>query len=162
MDESNSTGCTLYPYWNEYLLNKLVKIIHNLAEFKYIGSWLHTICEDALRGNKPALVNKKLPLGALKQTNKETKVGIPNTVKISWFSQLEWGYVWGHIFCRFERGNEKDTQLFEDFWIPNYFSKYKQFKPPNHDIGWYTSNSCWIKIHSVSSLKPKLRTKSWE
>jgi hypothetical protein len=38
----------------------------------------------------------------------EHKVGIPETVKISWFAWLEWRYVWGHILCRFRRGNDED------------------------------------------------------
>jgi hypothetical protein len=88
-----------------------------------------------------------------------SKVGIPETVKISWFAQLEWGYVWGHIFCRFIRGNDEDTHLFEDFWVPQLFciviQSAKQAKPPNRDLGCHTSNYCKIKIHNVSYLKPR-------
>jgi hypothetical protein len=60
--------------------------------------------------------------------------------------------VWGHIFCRFIRGNDEDTQLFEDFWVPQLFRRIiqsaKQSKPPNCDLGCH-------KIHSVCYLKPR-------
>jgi hypothetical protein len=60
--------------------------------------------------------------------------------------------VWGHIFCRFRRGNDEDTQFFEDFWSPQLFSTIiqsaKHSKPPNHDLGCHSSNI-------VSYLKPR-------
>jgi hypothetical protein len=47
--------------------------------------------------------------------------------------------VWGHIFCRFRRGNDEDMQLFEEFWVPQLFCRIiqsaKQSKPPNRDLG---------------------------
>jgi hypothetical protein len=67
--------------------------------------------------------------------------------------------MWGHIFCRFRRGNDEDKQLFEDFWVPQLFCRIiqsaKQSKAPNRDLGCHTSNYCGIKIQNVSYLKSR-------
>jgi hypothetical protein len=54
-------------------------------------------------------------VGCSSSLKRSTKVEILETMKISWFAQLERGYVWGHIFCRIRRRNDEDTLLFEDF-----------------------------------------------
>jgi hypothetical protein len=51
-----------------------------------------------------------LNLAFLKKSSPSGNISpVKETVKISRFAQLEWGYVWGHIFCRFRRGNDEDT-----------------------------------------------------
>jgi hypothetical protein len=61
-----------------------------------------------------------------------SKVGIPETVKISWFAQLEWGYVWGIFFVDSEEKMMKTCRCLKIFGFLNYFVElFKVQSSPN-------------------------------
>jgi hypothetical protein len=60
------------------------------------------------------------------------KVGIPKIVKISWFAQLEWGYVWGIYFVDSEEEMMKTYNCLKIFGSLNFFVElFKVQSSPN-------------------------------